>query len=166
MTRLTSAQQRATRRAVEQAWQTRYVQRRQAKKALANLDDSVRHPSRRMMTAEQVAAYFNTPAADHLWVSPERREPTPEQQLMHHGEPSPQGIQHIAWEDPAPLNLAATQDYDDVVREALQQVAADVEAREQARARERRRDRITHWCIWTPVVTIWATVLLLRVLGA
>lgn len=141
MTRLTSAQQRATRRAVEQAWQTRYVQRRKARNALANLDDSVRHPSRKMMT-------------------------TPEQQLMYHGEPSPQGVQHIAREDPAPLSLAATQDYADEVYEALQQIAADEKAWAQERAEERRRDRIAHWCIWTPVLTIWAIVLLLRVLGA
>lgn len=181
MTRLTSAQQRATRRAVERAWQTRYVQRRKAKKALANLDDSVRHPAGTARPASRldVADWFNTPTADHVWISPDRPAVvlhpqstdglTPEQLAMFSGPPSSQGVQHIAWEDPAPRNLATTQGYADEVYEALQQIAADEKAWAQERAEEQRRSvrryRIIRWCIWTPVAVVWA-IALAQALGA
>lgn len=155
MTRLTSAQQRATRRAVEQAWQNRYVNRRRARKVLGEVDDSVRHPARIGSEGHRnVAAFFGTELGDQLWLSG-----SPAQQLMHHGEPSPQGVQHIAWGSPAPRNLAATEGYDDVVREALRQIEADEKAWELEEQSRARRRQIIWWCVWAPVLVLWIGVL-------
>lgn len=157
MTRLTSAQQRATRRAVEQAWRNRYVNRRRAKQALNELDSAVRHPAARpalgIESHHALSDWFNTPAADHVWVSPECR---------------PVELVESATDQPA--RVLHTQGYDDVVREALRGLAADAEEGERISAEEQRRSdrryRITQLCIWTPVLAVWVIVLLLQIAGA
>lgn len=162
MTRLTRAQQRATRRAVEQAWQDRYIYRRQAKQALNELDSAVRHPAMGVESHRALSDWFNTPAADHVWVSPERRPvepgPTPEQVAMFSGPPSPQGAQLI----PAPTSEDIAEAERMVAEWAAKGDAAEkawglARAKEQRRAD--RRYRIAWWCLLAPALALWVVIL-------
>lgn len=158
MTRLTRAQQRATRRAVEQAWQDRYIYRRQAKQALSELDSAVRHPAMGVESHRALSDWFNTPAADHIWTSPERRPvepgPTPEQLAMFSGPPSPQGAQHI----PAPTSEDIAE-AERMVAEWAAKIDADEKEWEETVMKEHRRRQIIWWCIWGPALVIWIGVL-------